>query len=176
MLQCTDPVLTIAAALGYGRPVFLSPAQARAEADAARTAIIEGAAGGRTLAAKSDHVAVVYAFNEFRRRRREEGFSAARRWCGDMFVSFEAMDAIQSGRADYANCLAELGFVSDGALPSDVACRALASNAGCCNPDLLHGCRASAVVHVQCHVTDCGVHASAESLYNHVCQSTLASS
>ena len=27
MLQCTDPVLTIAAALGHGRPVFVSPPQ-----------------------------------------------------------------------------------------------------------------------------------------------------
>ena len=110
MLQCTDPVLTIAAALGHGRSVFMSPADARAEADAARARI-----AGPSAANKSDHVATVYAFNEFRRRRGAGGAGAARRWCGEAFVSFDAMEAIQSGRADYANCLAELGFVTPGA-------------------------------------------------------------
>jgi HrpA-like RNA helicase len=110
MLQCTDPLLTIAAALGYGRPVFLSPLHARAEANAARARI-----AGPTNAAKSDHVALVYAFNQFRRKHLTDGASAARRWCIESFVSFDAMDAVQNSRADFANCLAELGFITLGA-------------------------------------------------------------
>lgn len=41
----------------------------------------------------------------------QEGYGAARRWCGESFVSFDAMEAIQGGRADFAARLAELGFV-----------------------------------------------------------------
>lgn len=109
MLQCTDPLLTIAAALGHGRPVFLSPPAARAEAEAARARI-----AGPTRAAKSDHVAIVYAFNQYRRARLDGGYRAARQWCVESFVSAEAMDAVHSGRADYASTLAELGFVDRG--------------------------------------------------------------
>ena len=86
--------------------------QVRAEADAARARIC-----GPTRAAKSDHVATVYAFNEFRRVRGDRGLRGARHWCGDNFVSFDAMEAIAAGRGEYANCLAELNFVTHGMLP-----------------------------------------------------------
>ena len=80
MLQCTDPLLTVAAALSHGRPVFMAPPAARDEAKAAHARI-----AGPTNGAKSDHVATVFAFNTFRQKRRQAGHAAARRWCVDNF-------------------------------------------------------------------------------------------
>ncbi len=58
MLRCLNPMLTIAAAMGYGRPLFSSPPDRRAEADAARRSLLAAA-----VTAKSDHLAMVAAFN-----------------------------------------------------------------------------------------------------------------
>ena len=59
LLACLDPVLTIAAAMAHGRPLFMSPRpEEREEVDARRTALLCEA-----LAARSDHVAMVAAFN-----------------------------------------------------------------------------------------------------------------
>ena len=59
MLGCLDPVLTVAAALAHGRPVFLSaPPDAQADLERARSAVLRPA-----LDARSDHVALVAAFN-----------------------------------------------------------------------------------------------------------------
>jgi ATP-dependent RNA helicase DHX57 len=59
MLGCLDPVLTVAAALTHGRPVFLSaPPDRMRELDAARAPMLRLA-----VTARSDHVALVVAFN-----------------------------------------------------------------------------------------------------------------
>jgi ATP-dependent RNA helicase DHX57 len=58
MLRCLSPMLTIAAAMGYGRPLFMSPPDKRSEADASRRSLLAGA-----VTAKSDHLAMVAAFN-----------------------------------------------------------------------------------------------------------------
>ncbi len=69
MLGCLDPVLTIAAAMGHGRPIFLTPAPAQQqEVAAARRGLLTHA-----LQARSDHVALVAAFNEWARRRAAGG-------------------------------------------------------------------------------------------------------
>lgn len=56
--RCVDPILTIVAAMAHGRSVFVSPPDKRAEAAAARGSLTAGSA-----AAKSDHLAVIAAFN-----------------------------------------------------------------------------------------------------------------
>lgn len=110
ILQCTDPMLTVAAAVSYSRQVFISPLEAREEADAARRRI-----AGPTLAARSDHLATVYAFEKYRTVREESGENGARLWCRESFVSHESMRSIQDGRAELVNSLLDLGFVSQGA-------------------------------------------------------------
>jgi HrpA-like RNA helicase len=109
MLQCTDPLLTIAAALAHGRPVFLSPPNQ--EASVVQSDIICAACD-----TKSDHLATVFAFNQYRRLRGQEGFQAARRWCMESYMSAEAMDVIWTSRVEFAKSLSELGFVDAGML------------------------------------------------------------
>ncbi len=65
-------MLTAAAAMAYGRPVFFSPPDRRAEAEAAKRAL---AAGG--AAARSDHLAVVAAFALWDKARAHGGRQAA---------------------------------------------------------------------------------------------------
>lgn len=112
ILQCTDPVLTVAAAVSYGRTVFLSPESARAEANAARKEII-----GESLAAKSDHLATVHAFASFLQARADLGDRGAQQWCRDSFLSYDAMLGIRDGRCELVNSLLETGFVNQGVVP-----------------------------------------------------------
>ncbi|KAK9846310.1 hypothetical protein WJX81_001334 [Elliptochloris bilobata] len=106
MLRCVGPVLTAAAAMAYGRPVFLSPHERRAEADAAKRAL---AAGG--AAARSDHLAVVAAFALWKKARAQGGRQAAAQAAAAHFVSDAAMEAMAATRADFAAQLADLGFL-----------------------------------------------------------------
>lgn len=54
LLGCLDAALTVAAALGYGKGVFVAPMERRNEANAAKAAL-----AGQS---RSDHMAVVEAF------------------------------------------------------------------------------------------------------------------
>ncbi|KAK9848234.1 hypothetical protein WJX84_008694, partial [Apatococcus fuscideae] len=107
MLGCCAPVLTIAAALAHGRPVFQSPSDRRTEADAAKKALCEGSA-----AAKSDHLAILAAFSRFHTALTHGGHRAASQACRDSFLSEGAMEAILAGRQDFAKKLADLGFIT----------------------------------------------------------------
>lgn len=109
VLRCTDPVLTVAAAVSYGRPVFLSPEAARADANAARKEIIGG-----SLAAKSDHLATIHAFAAYLQACADLGDRGAQQWCRDSFVSYDAMLGIRDGRCELVNSLLEIGFVNHG--------------------------------------------------------------
>ena len=60
------PVLTIVAAMAHGRPVFHSPPDRRAEADAAKAALT-------AAAARSDHIAIVAAFETWNAARLKGG-------------------------------------------------------------------------------------------------------
>jgi hypothetical protein len=62
------PVLTLAAAMAYGRPIFYAPPDRRAEADAAKRALTANAA-----AAKSDHLAIIAAYNAWAAARLRDG-------------------------------------------------------------------------------------------------------
>lgn len=66
MLQCMDPILTIAAAMSYGRPMFLSPQDKREEAGAKRKELYTP-----YEASKSDHMAMVAAFASWQKARQQ---------------------------------------------------------------------------------------------------------
>ena len=65
MCRCLSPILTVVAALAYGRPIFVSPHEKRAEAKAAKLSLIASSAA----AAKSDHIAIIAAFNTWNEAR-----------------------------------------------------------------------------------------------------------
>lgn len=120
LLQCVGPVLTVAAALGTGRPLFSShpPGDLREEADRAKRKIAKSA-----ISSRSDHLALVQAFNAWdgvcggedcggsssssssSRRRAGKDFAA------DNFLSEGALEATRSARADLARTLSELGLL-----------------------------------------------------------------
>jgi hypothetical protein len=67
-------MLTIVAAMGYGRPIFLSPPDKREEANAAKKKLT-----GASAAAKSDHLTLIAAFNSWNQARLKGGRSEASR-------------------------------------------------------------------------------------------------
>ncbi|KAK9809193.1 hypothetical protein WJX72_011126 [[Myrmecia] bisecta] len=107
MLRCLGPVLTIAAAMAYGRPIWQSPPDKRAEAEAAKRSLT-----GDGAAAKSDHLALVAAFNTWHRALLKGGRREASAVCSQYFISEAAMEATLAGRAEYAAILADLGFMA----------------------------------------------------------------
>ena len=104
MLRCLDPVLTVAGALS-GRGLFVTPreAEARAAADAARSAL--GAVAG-----KSDHLAAARAYDGWVAAC-ASGRGAERAYIEANSLSWQALDGVRAAREDYAAVLAELGFV-----------------------------------------------------------------
>ena len=116
ILRCVDPVLTIVAAQAFGKPVFWSSIDSREEAEAAKLKLI-----GSNKTSKSDHIAIIAAYNGWRRALSTTGRKAASTYCTEFFVSEQAMDSIHSGRRQYAQILADLGFIPQ-TYPA-VACR-----------------------------------------------------
>ncbi|KAA6421632.1 MAG: putative ATP-dependent RNA helicase DHX57 [Trebouxia sp. A1-2] len=102
MLRCVSPVLIVVAAMTHGRSVFVSPPDKRAEAAAARAQIT-----ANSTAAKSDHLAIIAAFN---------GWTAAwtkggRQQAHTNFLSESALEAIEAGRAEFAATLMDMGLL-----------------------------------------------------------------
>ena len=108
LLQCVGPVLTAAAALGTGRQLFASlpPGDLRAEADRMKKRIARSAVSSR-----SDHLALVEAFNAWDGACGDGGRRAGRDFSGGAFLSEGALEATRSARADLARTLSELGLL-----------------------------------------------------------------
>lgn len=103
MLRCLDPILTVAAVLSYGKSIFFEPPDKRAEVAAIRKRF--------SGTSKSDHIAVVAAYEGYAQARRKGGRTAAGIFASDNFLSEQALDAVRASRADFARTLAEMGFV-----------------------------------------------------------------
>jgi ATP-dependent RNA helicase DHX57 len=115
ILRCVDPVLTIAAAQAHGKSVFWSSQDTRKDADIMRSKLVASLTGGSST--KSDHIATIAAYNGWRRvlsgnMKKTNDRRAASMYCTEYFVSEQAMDAIRQGRRQFAQILADLGFVS----------------------------------------------------------------
>eukprot|EP00882_Tetradesmus_deserticola_P011147 GHRQ01011788.1.p1 GENE.GHRQ01011788.1~~GHRQ01011788.1.p1 ORF type:complete len:340 (+),score=172.49 GHRQ01011788.1:429-1448(+) len=109
MLRCASPLLTIAAALGHGRPMWVNPPpDKRSEAAAARLALAPQAYSQR-----SDHLAAVAAYNGWVAARAAGGRSAGAEFARQHFVSEQVLEAVAKGRLDYAATLAARGFLPD---------------------------------------------------------------
>ena len=103
MFRCVDPILTIAAALSYRSP-FLSPFQAREEANAKKAQFKRG---------NSDHLTVLNAYTQWSQL---SGKREQKQWCFDNFLSDATLRQIKDLRSQYAQILAEIGFIPPGTL------------------------------------------------------------
>ncbi|CAB1110716.1 unnamed protein product [Ectocarpus sp. CCAP 1310/34] len=110
ILQCLDPILTIAAALSDKAP-FQRPFGEQARADKARQGFAQG---------KSDHLAIVEAFGAWRNKRRTSSYNEVRRWCREKFLSQPTLERLDNLREQFRQQLAEVGFASS-AVPSSRA-------------------------------------------------------
>ena len=87
-----DPILTIAASLGYKSPFYL-PMGEEAEANAAKAAL-----AGQDTQLRSDHLLVVRAFDEW--RSMPKGSRQQYSWCRKHYISQTTMTYIDSIRED----------------------------------------------------------------------------
>lgn len=95
MLRCTGPLLTIAAAAAYGRPVWVSPGDKRAAAEAAKRAVAAAA-----YAQRSDHLAIVAAYNGWLSARAAGGRREAAEYCSKSFLSYQVRACCWVGRQE----------------------------------------------------------------------------
>ena len=104
-LGCLSPALTIAAGMAYKDP-FVLPLEKKHQADAAR----------RALAAdtRSDHVALVRAFEGWKRARREGGHGRGREFCRVNFLAHNTLELMADMRRQFWDLLEGIGFVGGG--------------------------------------------------------------
>ncbi|EFJ42064.1 hypothetical protein VOLCADRAFT_119557, partial [Volvox carteri f. nagariensis] len=109
MLGCLDPVLTVTAAMAHGRPVFLNLQNSSdGEVASRRRQLLRPVAGS-----KSDHLALVAAYNAWCKAVDKGGRSAGSSLCEECGLSESSLESIQAGRAEYARVLEELGFLAE---------------------------------------------------------------
>ncbi|CAM9374466.1 unnamed protein product, partial [Pylaiella littoralis] len=102
ILQCLDPVLTIAAALSDTTP-FQRPSDARARADEAHQGFAQN---------KSDLLAIVEAFGAWRDKRCTTSDREVSKWCREKFLSQPTLQRLEELREQFRRQLAEVGFAS----------------------------------------------------------------
>ena len=104
MFSCLDPILTIAAGVGFRSP-FLAPMDKRDEADAAK----------RKIAAQaSDHLTLVRAYAGWiHARAKGRGFE--RDYLSKLFLSGQTLKQISEMRQQYTDLLDQIGFLRSGA-------------------------------------------------------------
>ncbi|CAH1239477.1 DHX36 [Branchiostoma lanceolatum] len=101
IFSCLDPVLTVAASLGFKDP-FVIPLGKEEEADRRRR---EFAAGS-----KSDHLMLINAFKSWERAK-SQGRESERRFCWDSFLSANTLKMLSNMKLQFAELLQDIGFV-----------------------------------------------------------------
>ena len=99
---CIEPVLTMAAAMGFRSP-FFSPIDKREEADKARKAL---------GVAHSDHLTTLKAMDGWVAAKKV-GRREASSFCQDNFLSRQTLEMISEMRDQFRQLLASIGFVAD---------------------------------------------------------------
>ena len=106
MFSCLDPVLTIAASVGFRSP-FLAPMDKRDEADEAKRKL---AGHGAT----SDHLTLVRAYAGWIRAK-ARGRAHERDFLAKAFLSAQTLRQISEMRQQYVELLDQIGFLRSGA-------------------------------------------------------------
>jgi len=110
-LRCLDPVLTIACAMSY-RPPWVIPLHhgERKATEKAKAALAKGF--------RSDHLALLGAFNEFQAARRRggggNGNPAEYAFCRDNYVSASALNMVNAMRGQIADELVKASVLAGG--------------------------------------------------------------
>uniref|UniRef100_A0A8C6YKZ0 RNA helicase n=1 Tax=Nothoprocta perdicaria TaxID=30464 RepID=A0A8C6YKZ0_NOTPE len=99
---CLDPVLTIAASLGFKDP-FVIPLGKEKVADARRKELSKNT--------KSDHLTVVNAFMGWEETRRR-GFRTEKDYCWEYFLSPNTLQMLHNMKGQFAEHLLAAGFVN----------------------------------------------------------------
>lgn len=102
LLNCIEPVLTIAASLG-GKNPFVSPPNKRDQARAAHRRF--------KIEKCSDHLAIVSAYTQWRSVKECEGKEAASAFCFENYLSTNALAEIHILREHFRRYLVESGFL-----------------------------------------------------------------
>ena len=103
LLGCYEPALTLAAAMSLARPPFLTPMDRRQEAHAARAGFCKE---------RSDHVALLRAYEGWAAEHAAGGGGAARRYAERHFLSANGMEELRGLRRTLGASLADIGFAN----------------------------------------------------------------
>jgi ATP-dependent RNA helicase DHX36 len=104
MFSCLDPILTIAAGVGFRSP-FMAPMDKRDEADAAKRKI---------ASQSSDHLTLVRAYAGWLHAK-SKGRGFERDYLSKLFLSGQTLKQISEMRQQYTELLDQIGFLRSGA-------------------------------------------------------------
>jgi len=104
MFSCLDPILTIAAGVGFRSP-FMAPMDKRDEADAAKRKI---------ASPSSDHLTLVRAYAGWLQAK-SKGRGFERDYLSKLFLSGQTLKQISEMRQQYTELLDQIGFLRSGA-------------------------------------------------------------
>ncbi|KAK4696364.1 hypothetical protein P7C71_g1538, partial [Lecanoromycetidae sp. Uapishka_2] len=102
IFRCLDPMLVLGAASAE-RSLFVSPLDARNEAQEAKLSFVEGSG--------SDHIALLNAVRELRRLRDEEGEQSMKRFAHQNFLHFNAFKTIDATASQIETLLVDAGLI-----------------------------------------------------------------
>ncbi|KAH8604878.1 Helicase conserved C terminal domain [Trypanosoma vivax] len=104
ILQCADPVLTIAACLGVRSP-FLSSFEYQTEVEGVRRAL-----AGQNV---SDHLVLWFAYAKWASVQYKNGVSEGNKLCEKYYLSLPSLRQIQVTKQQYERYLYEAGLIED---------------------------------------------------------------
>ncbi|KAJ1980823.1 hypothetical protein H4R35_000971 [Dimargaris xerosporica] len=143
LLQCLDPMLTIAAALSSKSP-FVTPMDKQTEARAAHARLAAASTAGR----RSDFLTLYYVYKIWREEWQQQP-RRAQRFCFQHYLSHTNLLVIEQMKRQYLALLVDMGFVDRTALPRPSATMPRAVQQALClvPPQLDQHSDRAAVVH-----------------------------
>ncbi|KAL4580736.1 hypothetical protein LXL04_016938 [Taraxacum kok-saghyz] len=111
---CLSPILSISAFLSYKSP-FIYPKDERHAVERAKLALLTDKVGGTNDPdngnRQSDHLVMMIAYKKWDKILRENGASAAERFCKSHFLSSSVMYMIRDMRVQFGTLLADMGLI-----------------------------------------------------------------
>ncbi|KAK2966090.1 hypothetical protein RJ640_025586 [Escallonia rubra] len=112
---CLSPILSISAFLSYKSP-FVYPKDERQNVDRAKLALLTDKRGSASDSKEdfrqSDHLVMMVAYQKWERILRENGVTAAQRFCSTHFLSSSVMHMIRDMRIQFGTLLGDIGLIN----------------------------------------------------------------